>query len=212
MSARQSANLPICYTVCMSSGGHKKKSDPSRWITLSCNYTYDLHRGRMGCFFTIRLHRSAPPLSTFIAGHFMPCLTPLGELIKTYLFEMERRHQTFLQIKTYVLMPDHMHVCFWIGQPTKQTPLQYLTTFLIFTMRAAKERLGIETLWQLPGTLWIAYSTQRFHEKKVYTCGNIARWHMDHETRELSHPHALSHARLDTQYPWEGWFFVSYCG
>ncbi len=135
----------------------------------------------------------------------MPRLTPLGELVKAYLLEIEARHPEILQVKAYVLMPDHLHICVWMDKPSRQTPLQYLTTFLLFAQKEAKARFGIETLWQLPGLLWIAYSTERFNEKKAYTCGNIARWHMDHETRELSHPHALVHPCLDPQYPWEGY-------
>ncbi len=139
-------------------GEHKDKEDPTRWIHLRCDYKRDLHRANTGCFFTIRLHREAPPLSKFLPSIYQPMLTPLGVLVEQSIRKIESLHPTVVRLDNTVLMPDHLHLCFFIQEVSRQTPLQLLTSFLVFAQKAAKEQQGIEHLWELPGDLWVCYS------------------------------------------------------
>ncbi len=187
----------------MSDGKHKKKEDPTRMIRLRCDYRRDLHLGNTGCFFTIRLHPLAPALSHFEPGVFMPQLTPLGEMVKDYFMKMQSLHPEYVRIDSYVFMPDHVHICFYILKESRQTPLQYLVAALNFSNNTAQKTFAIPQLWNVPGDLWVCYSREMYSQKNVYTRGNIARWHMDHEEQTLSHPHRIRHPRLNEAYPWE---------
>ncbi len=190
--------------MCMA-GGHKAKNDPTRWVVLEGDYRRDLYRGGIGFFFTVRVAPGVPALSQFTPETFQPQYTPLGKLVQEKLFGLITHAKGALSLDTYVLMPDHLHICIWAERELPRTPLQYFTTMLLFAEREAREKFGIEKLWQLPGTLHLCYSTERYGQKKAYTQGNITRWHLKHERRDLSVPHHLSHPKLPAPYEWRGY-------
>ncbi len=186
-------------------GNHKDKEDPTRWILQRGDYKRDLHRAGTGYFFTIRFLPSVPKASYIEPKTKMPKLYPVGALLSEELFALEASQKGRIQVETYAIMEDHLHVCLWVKETTPQTPLQLLTKMMMYTERAARERFGIQKLWAVPGTLYVCYSTAMYHQKKRYTLGNSTRWHMELEHPECAHPHPLAHPKLDDRYQWEGY-------
>ncbi len=188
----------------MASGGHKLMTDPTRWILLKGNFRDDLHRGHKGYFFTIRCHPSVPALTRIEPTRLMPLLNPIGKLLRDQLLLLEAKHPE-VKVETYAILPDHLHLCLWVAQRTPRTPLQLLTTFLLFSEKDAQQQFKIDTLWQRPGQLFACHSTKSYQQKKKYTLGNITRWHLEAEQKVNPHPHRLTHPKLDPAYAWEGY-------
>ncbi len=175
---------------------------PPRAIELYGDYTRDLHSGRVGYNFTIRVKEGSPPLSEIRENAPEPILTPLGKTV------FEQVHNAFpaeIWVRSAVFMPDYIHLFLWVKTPLKLTILQILAKSLLFSEKHAREAHGIETLWQRPGHLFQCYSLEVLQQKIAYNRGNVLRWKMDHNHRMLSHPHLVSHPKLSPAYNWEGY-------
>lgn len=113
-------------------------------------------------------------------------------------------------IKSFVLMPDHMHCCIWVNERLPQSIKQYLTKALIFSQREAEKSFRISGLWSLPAHLFMCYTWEVFQQKIAYNEANVARWKMDHFQRTLSHPHLLNpHPKLTPSIAWQGFGHLS---
>ncbi len=189
----------------MMDGHCKDKQAASRWILQRGDYKRDLHRAGVGYFFTIRFHSSVPKVSFLEKGRDFPTLTPLGRLVEAELRGIKVRHEGRISVEMYAIMEDHLHACLWVEREIKRSPLQILTTMMRFVEKGAQEQFGIVKLWELPGTLYVCYSTAMYQQKKKYTLGNVTRWRLECERPECAHPHLLKHAKLDCQYAWEGY-------
>ncbi len=184
----------------------RKENERPRWVELFGDYKRDLRDGKVGYHFTIRMTTKTPALSHILPDAATPVLTPLGEALKstfydTFLSRAEERYW----IDSLVIMPDHIHLLIWVNQPLQQSILRYLVRALLFTTRYLEETFHLPAVWQLPGRLFQYYSWDIVKQKKAYNEANVTRWKMDHYTPDLSHPHPISHPKLDPQYIWEGY-------
>ncbi len=186
-------------------GPHTAYGDKRRFLRLNCDYNRDLRRGDVGLFLTIRLLANIPALSRIEPGQHMPILSPLGLLVEEMLKGLPLRHPDVVRLDSYVIMPDHLHVCLYQLKQSPRTPLQYVTSMLTLIQHEAKKRFGHPLIWNRPGELFVCYSLAKYREKNLYTRGNIARWHMDHDSPHLSHPHALAHPSLNPALSWQGY-------
>ncbi len=185
----------------------RKANEPPRWVELSGDCKRDLRAGKVGYHFTIRVTRKTIPLSRIELAEPMPILTAAGEMINRHFTNvMVTNTCGAIAFKSFVIMPDHLHLCFWVDKPLKFTVLQLLTKGLIFADKALRENHGLALEWQKPGHLFICYSWKRFIEKIEYDNANVERWKMDHSLPFLSHPHIIKgHPKLDSQYQWQGY-------
>ncbi len=179
-----------------------RSSRPSRMIELYGDYERDLHDGRVGYNFTIRVVAGVPPLSRIVKEESEPVLTPLGDAVLKKISEVLPRE---IWLRCAILMPDHLHLCLWVKAPLRVTILQVLTKALLFSEKMARENYGQDALWQRPGHLFQCYSLEVLEQKMAYNRGNVARWKMDHAERGRSHPHPVVHCRLTSAYAWEGY-------
>ncbi len=171
-------------------------------IELYGDYTRDLHSGKVGYNFTIRVVSGTPPLSHICEACDDPRLTSLGE---TILGKIKEVLPPEIEMKCAILMPDHLHLCLWVKAPLKLTILQILTKVLLFSEKQLRETASRTTLWQRPGHLFQCYSWDVLQQKIAYDQGNVLRWKMDHAARERSHPHLVTHPKLPSVYAWEGY-------
>ncbi len=194
----------MCYTLGMYR--MRKETERPRWVELYGDYERDLRDGKVGYNFTIRVARGVPPLSQILPEAPAPILTPLGMALKTAFVQnfLGRVDNTFW-LNSFVIMPDHLHVLIWVNQPLKRSILQYLVRALLFTARQLEKAFGLSELWQLPGHLFQCYSWEIVEQKRAYNEANVARWKMDHYRPTDSHPHMLTHPKLDPRYNWEGY-------
>ncbi len=162
----------------------------------------DLRSERVGYNFTIRVLPGTPPLSRILNHRTTPELTPIGAVVARKITEVLPKD---IWIKSLVIMPDHLHLCLWIHAPLKLTILQLLAKVLVFSEKEICAAHALSGIWQRPGHLFQCFSKEVFLQKIAYDQGNILRWKMDHNMRELSHPHRITHSKLDPAYAWEGY-------
>ncbi len=193
-----------CYTAFMYR--MRKATEKPRRVNLHGDYKRDLHDGKVGYNFTIRIAPGVSPLSQILPDAPEPHLTPLGNALKTtFTQNLIGRAEGAFWIKSFVLMPDHLHLLIWVDQPLKLSILQYLVRALMFTARQLEKDFSLKALWCYPGHLFQCYSWEIVKQKQAYNEANVERWKMDHFTPTDSHPHILSHPKLDKRYAWEGY-------
>ena len=116
----------------------------------------------------------APPV-------FNTNLLPCGFVAKEQLLLLEQRYDN-IQIKSYVIMPDHIHAIIFIknsagGASPSPTLTDVICAFKSLTARICKQRFGVNNLFQRSFAEHIIRDKEDYKVRRKYISENPMRWY-----------------------------------
>ncbi len=119
---------------------------------------------------------------TIYANNYKTRLTPIGEIAKQQMFDLEKRYNN-VKINRNVIMPDHIHILINLrmeqgaasGSPTLHAVIR---SFKSLTSRECKKMFGIEKIFQRSFVDHIIRNREDYEKHVKYICENpLRRYH-----------------------------------
>lgn len=150
--------------------------------------------------------------ATMVTAPRRPCLsvvqeggrvlwTPMGQCLHDHLEKMCAKHPTALD--RVAIMPDHLHLCFRVTVPLKESILRVLATLRRFSTLDGCALSGESTLWEPHYHLFNAFTYESYHQCLAYTAANPERWWLTRHAPAVFRPHQVAHPSLPAEFPWQ---------
>ena len=112
-------------------------------------------------------------------------LTEIGTIAVEQLFALKNRFPS-VEIKEYVIMPDHIHAIIVLRNNTNESPVSLfdvMKAYKSLTSRCCKQLYGIERLFQRSFIDHIIRDKDDYETKRRYIYENPIRWHHNHNQK-----------------------------
>lgn len=142
-------------------------------------HNYDYSRG-CTIFVTFTLGRRLPILSRVEGDRVV--LSSVGEAFEATLRRECERHPDLIRLKSYVIMPDHVHLRFYLtpGQPSALKTLgQFVANLKRWSIYRASE-LGVKIDWQSNYHDRICLTREIWERVDRYIANNPLKWSLMH--------------------------------
>jgi len=163
-----------------------KKDLPKRKHPRLGNYDYS----STGAYFvTICTHNRKCALSRIVGRGLAPAetmgvqYTKFGEIAEKQLLQLENRYPC-IKIDQYVIMPNHIHIIFLMGNETagaspRPTVMDIVCTYKSLTTKECKKTGFEDKLFQTSFYEHVIRGKEDYEETVKYIHENPARWYYD---------------------------------
>ena len=136
-------------------------------------------------FVTICTQNKKHLLSQIVGRGLAPAvqLTDYGRIAEQQMFLLEKRF-TFVEIDNYVIMPNHIHIIFWLkpqtaGASPRPTLTDIVCAYKSLTTRECKKIKPIDKLFQTSFYEHIVRGERDYEIKSRYIHENPLKWQFD---------------------------------